>query len=382
MTSDANLRMTVALLRRFLSFRCFFLVAPLAAIVSCSARAQDDYPIRAMIDGTIDGSDVVEGTNFSSLDGSDLFWQETITKLGTKYIRLHFAEFQNPSSEYFELTIKNSRGDIVVKYSHETLPDVDFWTPMIVGQDALIQVRATTVPQALTFKLDKVAYQTSGGWWKSIIGDPEFEPIIGYRDDPEITRAAMAVAKLTYFDGDFKSCTGFLIGRNRMMTNHHCISRQEVCETAMAIFGFQEDEQGNVQIGEQYACENVVKQDYNHDYAVLELRNDPGDEWGSLEFTTTPLTIGQGIYIVQHPDGGPKQISKTNCRVLDVEVDGRAANTDFTHECDTLGGSSGSPVMTVDHKVIGLHHYGINQETYWDRNRAVRSQLILEHLAQ
>jgi len=334
-----------------------------------------------MIDGAIDDVSL-EGSSFSALDGSDIIWQEEISRIGTQYMRFHFADVRNPNSEPFDLTIKNSRGNVVVRYTAETLPSSEFWTPLIIGQRALIQIRATDVPQAMSFKLDKVAYQTAGGSWVSIIDDPEFEEIVKYNDDQYITLVARSIAKLSFFDNGFDSCTGFMIDRNQIMTNHHCVATKEVCETTMAIFGFQKDEHDNVQIGKQYACEKVVKADYDHDYSVLELRDSPGDEWGSLEFTTSPVANMQDIYIIQHADGKPKQISKTNCRVLDIKVAGRAADTDFTHECDTLGGSSGSPVMTMDHKVTGLHHFGINQATYWDRNRAVRAQLILDHLAQ
>jgi V8-like Glu-specific endopeptidase len=49
--------------------------------------------------------------------------------------------------------------------------------------------------------------------------------------------------------------------------------------------------------------------------------------------------------------------------------------TDFGHSCDTIQGSSGSPVLDSNHRVVGLHHWGFDDygPDAWKRtNRAVR----------
>ncbi|MEM8682554.1 MAG: serine protease, partial [Pseudomonadota bacterium] len=275
-------------------------------------------------------------------------------------MRLHFAEFSNPDEEHFELVIRTASLK-VFSYTQDTLPGANFWTPMLAGDSVLIQIRAESVPRAMSFRVDKVAYQSPGGSWESIIEDPDFEEIIKYDKNLDITRVADAVAKLTFFDNGFDSCTGFMISRNRMMTNHHCVSTLEVCETTMAIFDFHIDKLGNEVYGDQYACNKVLVEDYDLDFAVLELQGNPGDKYGFLSFAPQEISRRQKLYIVQHADGQPKQIVKENCRVIDPIADGRVANSDFTHTCDTLGGSSGSPVIGADHRVVGLHHFGINQ---------------------
>lgn len=47
------------------------------------------------------------------------------------------------------------------------------------------------------------------------------------------------------------------------------------------------------------------------------------------------------------------------------KADGRGPNTDFSHICDTLSGSSGSSAINENGAVIGLYHHGIGGE-YWN----------------
>jgi hypothetical protein len=80
---------------------------------------------------------------------------------------------------------------------------------------------------------------------------------------------------------------------------------------------------------------------------------------------------------VQQPGGQPKQISKIKYTAKAVPVNGRASETDFTHTCDTVGSSSGSPVFNEAGQVVGLHHYGFGSGGEWNENRAIRIIIAL-----
>ena len=55
---------------------------------------------------------------------------------------------------------------------------------------------------------------------------------------------------------------------------------------------------------------------------------------------------------------------------------------DFGHVCDTLGGSSGSPVVeSTDGAVVGLHHWRWPDGAKLPENQAVHIALILKDLA-
>ena len=116
------------------------------------------------------------------------------------------------------------------------------------------------------------------------------------------------------------------------------------------------------------------------DYALVRLKK-PVDRVPLRLDSTHPANREQ-LLIIQHPGGEPKQISLRDCTVDGTPVDGRReAGTDFGHQCDTMTGSSGSPVFRFGTKtVVGLHHLGYDAQTVF--NRAVHIDRVLADLSQ
>ena len=83
-----------------------------------------------------------------------------------------------------------------------------------------------------------------------------------------------------------------------------------------------------------------------------------------LELDNRRANIDEQIYIPQHPNGRPKEISIFDSDQLggDYKVGGYSiacSPNDMQYTCDTEGGSSGSPVISKDtQKVVALHHCG------------------------
>lgn len=342
------------------------------------ARAQ-----QPQLEGAVRPVEVI--AKFDDTPGSSPFhWSHTVESPGSAFIRVHFSEIENENTDDFRVSIRDRAGRIAQEFTRETF-NGDLWSFVISGDYASIEVSSKEKPSKLSFKLKEIAYQKSSFVPYSIVPPDEREAIVVYRDNLNIFQASRAVAKLSFLvEGGMAMCTGFLIDNDRMLTNWHCIANEDVCKTATAIFGYEIIQGGILSPGTQYRCGRVVFTSMPLDYTVLQLDGNPGSTWGFLKLSNREPTLGEQAYIIGHPAGEPKQISRKKCQVSTLfaaGADPADAKTDLGHKCDTLGGNSGSPVLGQDFQVIGLHHYGFGNDTRWSsENRAVRMRRILEQI--
>ncbi len=121
----------------------------------------------------------------------------------------------------------------------------------------------------------------------------------------------------------------------------------------------------------------LVLTDTALDYSLMRLSS--SSPYPSLSFGSDPQNNDE-LVVIEHPAGEVKQASILDCRVEGASLDGVSqGGTDFGHRCDTLGGSSGSPVMKGG-KVSGLHHLGIDPSGSILVNRAVKVSLLLSDI--
>jgi V8-like Glu-specific endopeptidase len=153
--------------------------------------------------------------------------------------------------------------------------------------------------------------------------------------------------------------TGFMLGDGLVLTNHHVLSSESEADAAEVHFGYEEDERRRLQSGHRYrVAPGSWRASEEFDCAVVRLIDDgakPLESWGRVELGGgTPLRVGDHVTIVQHPEGGAKQIAMTANQVVNV----------FGHllhySTDTMPGSSGSPVFDDKWRVVALHHAGGN----------------------
>jgi len=155
--------------------------------------------------------------------------------------------------------------------------------------------------------------------------------------------------------------TGFMITPGVVATNYHVLPSSGLAATAYAEFNYQETLVGTMERTYTYKIDEASWiGDDGYDCAVVRLISSseaPFDQWGTvaLEHVSLP-PIGAHVSIIQHPEGGPKQISVTANQVVNI-YDHRLQYT-----TDTLPGSSGSPVFNDDWKVVAIHHAGGNME--------------------
>jgi len=68
--------------------------------------------------------------------------------------------------------------------------------------------------------------------------------------------------------------------------------------------------------------------------------------------------INQTIYIIQYPENN---LSVSYGILKDIYED---ENYNFNHKCCTKGGSSGSPILNINNKLIGIHKEGNDKKQY------------------
>lgn len=187
--------------------------------------------------------------------------------------------------------------------------------------------------------------------------------------------------------------TGWLIGRQHLITNHHVINVRSGSDPdaspedfalqasrAIAQFDFNHPTAKT----EDYSNMKLIAADKALDYAVLKLDSPvsrpPLNIWGGdFELDSSSHLP---VNIIQHPGGSPKKLGVRNNMAHSLD------EMDLSYFTDTEGGSSGSPVCSDEWLVLALHKaatrsYGIveyqGNETPWI-NIGTRIDRVIEDL--
>jgi V8-like Glu-specific endopeptidase len=168
--------------------------------------------------------------------------------------------------------------------------------------------------------------------------------------------------------------TGFLVGPNLVMTNHHVVGAVLGNPGALAQvsleFDYRKDAQGRPLEKEARKTYTPVQDAQilsspfeDLDYALLPVDGSPGDDQVQTRFGTvarkwlTPAEKGlapdQYVFILQHPLGD----------YLGVAVDRITSVSDkrVQYKTNTNAGSSGSPCFNDSWELVALHHAGENK---------------------
>ena len=244
---------------------------------------------------------------------------------------------------------------------------------------------------------------------------------IRWREDmSETTRRLVPDKRDTPGEGQ---CTGFLIGPSYVMTNHHCVSTDEKCGIIAFRFNEEKANDGSLKSISAYNCKRLIVADQELDFAIVEVEGEPGKQWGTVSLSSRepegpnqechwkwfrreckPI-LGESVSVVGHPaqhDPYPegkkfrtiKKISQS-CNVTGItssteirynsaiefgfqwnfDVERLVSHLeleikpilwrDFSSDCASTGGSSGSPVFDKDLHVIGILHTGGG---FWTNN--------------
>jgi hypothetical protein len=323
--------------------------------------------------------------------GKGVVWEQEFNWPGAGYISIHFSEFDLAKGDYIEIFSPDGRFYYTYKENGKkvnrgTESISAFWATHIPNDTAIVRLVSKNKKGGYGFVIDKWVRGFDRGYIEAVMAGLEEEAYynagveaICSSDDKKWAKCysgttmydkAKAVCRLLI--GGSSACTGWLLGsEGHVMTNNHCIGTTSeanntdyefmaegaTCSTSCASWG---------------ACPgtvvassgNLIKTDYDLDYTLILLPTNVTGTYGYLQFRDTLPTVGERIYIPQHPGAYGKQLT------VESDVDGPYAKVYSTDEtpchggpgdigyyADTAGGSSGSPVLAYsDHLVVSLHH--------------------------
>ena len=204
-----------------------------------------------------------------------------------------------------------------------------------------------------------------------IFGSADFEKM---RDLPQDSQDYQLGTKVGWFvirnrsDSGSWICTGFLVGPDLFMTNHHCIHDDfgllPIAGARIFMDYYQEPDVDPTRGGITARVSEILRMDEEKDYALLRLDSPIGNTYGWLELdTTTDAKTGQSVKIIHHSEGGSKEISRRNSEIVDIPANFIAQfprlNYALAYLADTQGGSSGGPVFLLNGTgVIAINHSG------------------------
>lgn len=167
--------------------------------------------------------------------------------------------------------------------------------------------------------------------------------------------------------------TGFLIGNNLLITNHHVLPDVNAATGAIAEFNYELDENNRVKKTSVFRIQPqkfFMTSEYKKiaddpfsglDFTIVAVEEKSADGASLSEFGFTKLDKGLGkiiegesCVVIQHPQGQLKKVVLKDIRMLTL-----AENT-LVYESDTLPGSSGSMVIGLGTgELVALHHSGV-----------------------
>ncbi len=162
-------------------------------------------------------------------------------------------------------------------------------------------------------------------------------------------KAAIAVCRIVCGE---EYGTGFLAEGGYVFTSNHVIRSAEDAKNARLAF--------NYGLGKAIISYTLDVSDFHcsppdiYDFArvkVLDRSDEPLSQWGFVEFDAKTIPqVGEGVTVIQNPMGEVKQFKSD-------EVLGHL-NQYLFYTTQTEPGSSGSPVLNKDCKVVAIHHAG------------------------
>jgi len=162
--------------------------------------------------------------------------------------------------------------------------------------------------------------------------------------------------------------TGFLVGKDLMITNHHVLLTKSHVSNARIKFNYEDNLFGTPKkvLECTFDPDRFFYEDARNDFAIVAVKVKKSDRAILRKLYTIPLLESEGkinvdhaVNVIHHPNGKTKSISVHDSKLLYLENKNDEDDQYCFYSSDTETGSSGSPVFNNRWEVIALHQKGV-----------------------
>eukprot|EP00756_Hemistasia_phaeocysticola_P017334 Hpha_TRINITY_DN15532_c3_g1::TRINITY_DN15532_c3_g1_i1::g.109062::m.109062 len=292
------------------------------------------------------------------------------SKWSDEHVTVNLAEGEDGANKFASFTIDGQFATVELVVPAENVAD---WDNDLHGVEVCKLEKGASAIFKPTSTTGRDAAETS------ICGANERYDAVCHKDKyPTEFQKSYNVARL-YIGSAGGVCTAWRVSAgNLMLTNNHCFKEQWELASSELSFNYQRTRcgaGGSADAGTlKVRPKTLLRTSKELDYTLFTLddqgwdairrwRGSGGETIGHFELEVREPQIGEKIYIPQHGAGDPKQLSITDDhdssseKICKIRRDTPARHLGYS--CDTVGGSSGSPVvLRSNHKAIGLHNTG------------------------
>ena len=204
--------------------------------------------------------------------------------------------------------------------------------------------------------------------------DAEKSPVKKFRDWTKSTAAHIAWNKFTIINGVVKfkkdmklkeamllcsyekqfreqqtqaRCSGFLVGRDLLVTAGHCVKDANDCKDFAWVFDYTNSNISKISEKDVYGCKKLLNQKLEFegsgvDFALIKLDRAVSLNRKPLDFRTKgKIRLGEELVVIGYPSGLPAKVADG------AKVEFNEEPAYFTTNLDTYGGNSGSAVFNI-----------------------------------